>query len=195
MIPPPSPSTDNRADPNSTLTLNLTLPPPSAAHGQWLPWLEANRDALGFDAPRIAQRLIKAASNTTLTTHLDDPVALIAINRLIHGNADRTARLLMAAANRASTHDLDDPATAVAINRQLWGNTDSQLVQQSLSNEHYTPKQYLAARLMKVAAKCDASDTFENPRRVVGTDQAAAPTRDLLGGDPGGVLGLGLGKW
>ena len=27
-------------------------------HGQWLPWLVANADELGFDTPRTAQRLM-----------------------------------------------------------------------------------------------------------------------------------------
>jgi hypothetical protein len=113
------------------------------AHGQWLPWLEANKDALGF------------------------------------GN-DSTARRLMTAANRASTHDLDDPATAVAISRQLWGNADSQLVQQSLSNEHYTPKQYLAAA-RKVLGRIDldpASNTAAN--RLVKAKAFFSATNDGL---------------
>ena len=41
--------------------------------------------------------------------------------------------------------ELDDPAVALAINRDLWGHKDGQLVQQSLSAEHYTPEQYLVA--------------------------------------------------
>ena len=30
-------------------------------HGDWLPWLEANAEALGFSTDRTAQRLMKIA--------------------------------------------------------------------------------------------------------------------------------------
>jgi hypothetical protein len=109
------------------------------AHGQWLPWLKANAEVLGF-------------------------------------KADRTARLLMrAAANRKLASDLNE-ATAVALNRLLWGHADSRLIQQSLSNEHYTPQQYLAAArevlgfdtprtaqmLMKVAANAKSTSHLDD---------------------------------
>ena len=45
------------------------------AHGELLPWLEANEGSLGFGV-RTAQRLIKAAANATLASHLDAPEAL-----------------------------------------------------------------------------------------------------------------------
>jgi hypothetical protein len=59
----------------------------------------------------------------------------------------QTAFLLMkAAANVKLTLHLDDGRNALAINKTIWGNKDSgQLVQQSLSNEHYTPVAYLEA--------------------------------------------------
>jgi DNA N-6-adenine-methyltransferase (Dam) len=61
------------------------------------------------------------------------------------GFRERAARYMMAAAsNRQLTADLNE-TTATTINRKIWGNKDSQLVQQHLSNEHYTPKQYLDA--------------------------------------------------
>ena len=53
-------------------------------HGRWLPWIEANREALGFDK-RAAQRLI-GLSNTTLTTHLT-PEDAAELSRSIWGNA------------------------------------------------------------------------------------------------------------
>jgi hypothetical protein len=77
-------------------------------HGEWLPWLKANDETLGFKDDSTAQRLMKLASNP------------------------------------ASTRDLTEGA-AVTASRKLWGNNDSQLIQQSLSNEHYTPGQYLDA--------------------------------------------------
>jgi hypothetical protein len=57
-----------------------------------------------------------------------------------------TAARLMACArsNVALTQHLDE-SSALAISRQTWGNKDSQLIQQSTSNEHYTPLQYVDA--------------------------------------------------
>jgi phage N-6-adenine-methyltransferase len=77
-------------------------------HGEWLPWLEANAETLGFENRRTASRLMGFASNGALASHLDE-------------------------------------AAAVTASRQLWGHKDSQLLQQSLSNDHYTPGQYLDA--------------------------------------------------
>jgi hypothetical protein len=77
-------------------------------HGEWLPWIKANVCVLGFETDRTAQRLIGLASNPTLTSDLDE-------------------------------------AVAVTVSRKLWGNKDSHLIQQSLSDEHYTPRQYLDA--------------------------------------------------
>jgi hypothetical protein len=60
-------------------------------------------------------------------------------------STDRTAqRLIRLAANPTLASDLRE-ATAASVSRKLWGHKDSELVQQSLSNEHYTPKQYLDA--------------------------------------------------
>jgi hypothetical protein len=69
-------------------------------HGQWLPWLKANAEELGFENRRTASRLMAAARKWGASAPLGDPTAALAVNRVIHGHAD------------------------------------SQLVQQSLSNEH-----------------------------------------------------------
>jgi hypothetical protein len=84
----------------------------SLKHGEWLPWLEANAEVLGFGSDRTAQRLIGLA-NPTLTSDLD----IISCKE------------------------------AVNISRKLWGNEKGagQLIQQSLSNEHYTPVEYINA--------------------------------------------------
>jgi hypothetical protein len=58
----------------------------SLAHGQWLPWLEANADVLGFDTPRTAQRLITAASKYDVDVAFDEAPL---ISREIWGNAQR----------------------------------------------------------------------------------------------------------
>jgi len=69
--------------------LSLIKKKQSLAHGQWLPWLEANADVLGFK-DRTANLLMKAASDPQLTADLmgnvDDATAL-AISRRIWGNA------------------------------------------------------------------------------------------------------------
>jgi DNA modification methylase len=62
----------------------------SLRHGQWLPWLRRNADALGFDSDRTAQRLIKlAAENPTLTTDLTDAHE---ITRKLWGNGPARSR-------------------------------------------------------------------------------------------------------
>src|SRR5262245_15081447 len=57
----------------------------SLKHGAWLPWLEANADALGFDTPRTAQRLIGLAGNATPASYLDERAAL-RLSRQIWGH-------------------------------------------------------------------------------------------------------------
>jgi hypothetical protein len=57
----------------------------------------------------------------------------------------RTAQMLMKLAANTKLPSHLDEAGAVAISRELWGHKDSQLIQQSLSSEHYTPRQYLDA--------------------------------------------------
>jgi len=62
------------------------------AHGEWMPWLKANQEALGFgNVTKIPQRLMSAAESSS-TRNLDNPDDLIAINRLIHGNVGGTVR-------------------------------------------------------------------------------------------------------
>ena len=59
---------------------------PSIAHGEWLPWLEANAGVLGFAEARTAQRLMKAAkANASSTSYLDGPTAL-KLSRQMWGN-------------------------------------------------------------------------------------------------------------
>jgi N6-adenosine-specific RNA methylase IME4 len=65
----------------------LVLKKASLKHGEWLPWLRANADALGFDTPLTAQRLMKLAANTSLATHLDEAGA-VAISRQLWGHDD-----------------------------------------------------------------------------------------------------------
>ncbi len=59
-------------------------------HGEWLPWLEANADVLGFETPRTAQMLMKVArdyeGNAKSTSHFE-PEEAVKISRLTWGNA------------------------------------------------------------------------------------------------------------
>lgn len=51
----------------------------NSIHGEWLPWLAANRDVLGFASRMTANRLMDAAkkySNVSLAIHLDENEAL-----------------------------------------------------------------------------------------------------------------------
>jgi phage N-6-adenine-methyltransferase len=63
----------------------LTAKKDSLRHGEWLPWLEANADGLGFDSPRTAQLLMRGAEKAKSTSHLDGETA-IRLNREIWGN-------------------------------------------------------------------------------------------------------------
>lgn len=83
------------------------------AHGEWLPWLEDNRETLGF-GERTAQLLIKGAkSNPQLTSDSNPKLA----------------------------SDLP-PAECLKINRKIWGNHNHR-AQGTGENEWYTPEQYV----------------------------------------------------
>lgn len=55
-------------------------------HGEWLPWLGANADALAFDTPRTAQPLMRGAEKAKPASHLDEDAAL-QLNREIWGHS------------------------------------------------------------------------------------------------------------
>jgi hypothetical protein len=62
----------------------------SLDYGEWLPWLEANADALGF-GERTARRLMGAARNRTPASDLDEEAA-IQLSRLIWGHVGDSLR-------------------------------------------------------------------------------------------------------
>ena len=55
------------------------------------------------------------------------------------------ARLMTCAASNGTLASHLTESDALAISRETWGHKDSQLIQQSTSNEHYTPLQYIEA--------------------------------------------------
>ncbi len=115
----------------------------SLRHGQWLPWLTANAEALGFDSPQTAQRLMRLGSNASLTTHLDpdtaealsretwgnrtpgrlmDPSAIqveLTELRTVMDNPDATIVELMAVHDRALTLQNDAAESALRAEREL----------------------------------------------------------------------------
>jgi phage N-6-adenine-methyltransferase len=57
----------------------------SLDHGEWLPWLKANADVLGFETPRTAQRLMAVASKYDAGVAFEDRQAF-AISRQVWGH-------------------------------------------------------------------------------------------------------------
>jgi phage N-6-adenine-methyltransferase len=56
----------------------------SLDHGEWLPWLADNADALGFDAPSTAGRLMKAAKLCASAQY--DAAEALRLNRIAWGH-------------------------------------------------------------------------------------------------------------
>lgn len=91
----------------------------SLLHGEWLPWLENNREVLGF-GEKTAPRLIKAA-NISLTRHSDElgeDEAYI-LNRQIWGNSPDNHRALGTGEN-----DWHTPMKYIEAARAVMGQID-----------------------------------------------------------------------
>jgi hypothetical protein len=58
----------------------------SMPHGEWVPWLRANADLLGFKHRTTASRLMKAAAVNDASTHHLTEAEAIQINRKLWGN-------------------------------------------------------------------------------------------------------------
>jgi len=90
----------------------------SLRHGEWLSWLTANADALGFDTPRTAQLLMRGAEKAKSTSHLDESAAR-QLNRELWGNFQGGPRTLGTGETEWYT-----PARYVELARRVLGAID-----------------------------------------------------------------------
>jgi hypothetical protein len=102
----------------------------SLAHGEWLPWLEANADTLGFDTRRTASRLMKLANeygspNGTLASHLND-ADIVQINRQIWGHT-KTPK---APATKPKVEAIPPPASKMDIDLSFLSVNDRRRVEE-----------------------------------------------------------------
>ena len=84
-------------------------------HGEWLPWLEANRASLGF-GESAAKMMMRTAANRQPAADLDDDEAL-EISREMWGHEEATASFR----RRANEPDTDEECDAIEAAR--WGGT------------------------------------------------------------------------
>jgi hypothetical protein len=101
----------------------------SLAHGEWLPWLEANADTLGFDNRSTASRLMKLAKeygspNGAPAHHLND-VDVLQIDRQIWGH-DKTRK---AQAPKPKVEAISPPASKMDIDLSFLSVDDRQRVE------------------------------------------------------------------
>lgn len=90
----------------------------SMAHGEWLPWLEANAGVLRFETRRTAARLMKASeANGTLTSHLGEAKAA-QISRLTWGNTTQRG------ASGTGENEWYTPTEHLALARNVLGAID-----------------------------------------------------------------------
>ena len=92
----------------------LTAKKNKSPHGEWLPWLAANADALGFEIPRTAQHLMVVASKYDAGVAFEQSEAVV-ISRLIWGHGD-TAHLR----RRPSTAARRSPAMRSGTRRRSY---------------------------------------------------------------------------
>jgi phage N-6-adenine-methyltransferase len=107
-------------------------------HGQWLPWLKANAEVLGFK-DRAANLLMKwAAANPQLTADLDFDTAAAASSRQLWGNKPRIAQ--------SAGHDKwFTPAEYVELARSVLGEIDLDPASCDAAQETVRAKKFLTA--------------------------------------------------
>lgn len=122
------------------------------AHGEWLPWLEANREALGF-GERTARMLMAGARSNP--------------------------QLLEDASNRKLTADLP-PAECLKINRKIWGNHNHR-AQGTGENEWYTPEIHIeAARRVLGVINLDPASSDQAQKSVRADEYCTVDDDGLL---------------
>ena len=77
----------------------------SLLHGEWLPWLKENRDALGFGSRQTAHKLIQAAEKCRASATFGEKEA-IGISRKIWGHGRAISAWLICAASFSSNWTL-----------------------------------------------------------------------------------------
>jgi phage N-6-adenine-methyltransferase len=106
-------------------------------HGEWLPWLEANADVLGFENPRTSQHLMKLASKYDVDVVFDEAEAL-RLNRLAWGNNVRGTE-------GTGENEWFTPAEYIELARSVLGDIDldpasHQQAQQTIRATQYFTK-------------------------------------------------------
>ena len=115
----------------------LTAKKGTMKHGLWILWLEDNIGVLGFSSRKTAAKLMKAASNVTLTRHLDATEA-IQISRQTWGNNTP--------ANYSSeTNEWYTPAAYLQSVREFFGEIDLDPASNSIANEAVQAKEIYTA--------------------------------------------------
>jgi phage N-6-adenine-methyltransferase len=109
----------------------------SLPHGGWLPWLAANADALGFDGPRTADRLMRAAK-MDVNVQFDEKEAT-QISREMWGNPPqhRTAY--------TGNYEWHTPAEYVGPARRVLGVIDLDPASCALAQETVRAARYFSA--------------------------------------------------
>lgn len=99
-------------------------------HGEWLPWVEANRETLGF-GERTAQLLIKGAATNPKSTADLTPQAALKISRMIWGNAVPKAapRLISRPVDLPEPPEPEQSEEALPIERYEFDEEDDRILE------------------------------------------------------------------
>jgi hypothetical protein len=114
----------------------LAMKKDSLGHGEWLPWLETNADALGF-GERAARMLVRGA-NRQLTSDLSETDA-IQINREIWGNNGGPRTL------GTGEYEWYTPPKYIELARAVLGEIDLDPASSEKAQEAVRAKRYFTA--------------------------------------------------
>jgi phage N-6-adenine-methyltransferase len=116
----------------------LTAKKGGLRHGEWLSWLEANADALGFDSPRTAQLLMRGAEKAKLASHLDEDAAA-RISREIWGHSGGPRTL------GTGEYEWYTPPKYIELARAVLGEIDLDPASSEKAQEAVRAKRYFTA--------------------------------------------------